>query len=220
MWQQVIEAVKKVKVDCVGSSCPVQVTAQPAELRCVGLGTTAAVFQLKERPEIAVKVFLPSHAAVCREEAEIYTQLGVSPYFPAYYGCGENFLIIGFRPGHNVYDYLVQGLHIPEQVILDVEEGLNYARTQGLNPSDIHLKNIIIHNGRGFLVDVSSYRRVKECKRWQAVRHAYYNYYVELYQPGLAVPSWILEAIRKWYKATEDDLEIGSFAERMLKLFF
>lgn len=220
MWHELLDSITQIKVESAGRSCPVQVTAQAGNLRCVGLGTTAAVFQLKDRPELAVKVFLPSHTHTCKDEGEIYTRLGSSPYFPAFYGRGDNFLVIGYRPGCNVYDYLLQGIRIPEQVILDVEEGLSYARSRGLNPSDIHLKNILIHEDRGYLVDVSSYRRQAECKRWNSLRHAYYNYYLELYQPGLAVPSWMLEAIRTWYKAVESDLDIGGFADSMRKLFF
>lgn len=220
MWNELLDTISQVKVESAGRSYPVQVTAQPENLRCVGLGTTAAVFQFKKRPELAIKVFLPTHITTCRVEGEIYTQLGASPYYPIFYGRRNNFLVIGYRPGLNVYDYLLQGIHIPERVLLDVEEGLAYARSRGLNPSDIHLKNIIIHEGRGYLVDVSSYRRQGDCKRWLSLRHAYYNYYLELYQPGLAVPSWVLEAIRTWYKATEGDLDISGFADRMRRLFF
>jgi hypothetical protein len=101
-----------------------------------------------------------------------------------------------------------------------VEEAIAYARSRGLNPSDIHIKNVLMHKGRGVLVDVSDYRRENECKRWPSLKKAYYDYYQELYKPGMAVPSWLLETIRKWYKATEGEGNIATFAERIIQMFF
>lgn len=212
--------VKDVRVISVSLAEPVQVKAQPDSLRCVGLGTTAAVFQLKERPEIALKVFAPSQLKACQEEVEIYKLLGNSPYFPHFYYEGSNFFAMGYRPGTNLYDCLLQGIFIPDQVITDVDDGLAFARSKGLNPCDVHLKNIIINEGRGFLVDVSAYRRSQICRRWESLRHAYYNYYLDLYQPGLTIPSWVLEAIRTLYKATEFEHDISGFAERIRQMFF
>lgn len=214
------QLVKDVRVISVAASEPVQVKAQPDNLRCVGLGTTAAVFQLKERPEIALKVFIPSQLQACKEEVEIYKLLGNSPYFPPFYYEGSNFFAMGYRPGTNLYDCLLQGIFIPEQVIADVDQALAFARSRGLNPCDVHLKNIIINQGRGYLVDVSAYRKSHQCHRWDSLRHAYYNYYLDLYHPGLTIPSWVLEAIRTWYKATELDHDLPGFAEKIRQMFF
>lgn len=211
---------EQVQVVSTASSQPVRVKSQPDSLRCVGLGTTAAVFQLKDRPEIALKVFIPSQKQACQEEGQIYRLLGSSPFFPAFFGGGSNYLAIGYQPGINVYDCLLRGIFIPEQVVVDVEVALAFARSKGLNPSDVHLKNIIIHKGRGYLVDVSAYRRSRTCHRWETLKHAYYDYYLDLYQPGLTIPSWLLEAIRNWYKATEFDHDLTGFAERIRQMFF
>ena len=199
---------------------PVIVKSHPNNWRCVGVGNSAAVFQPKDSPQLTVKVYAPKYSQICTEEAEIYRILGKSAFFPRFYGKGKNFLLIEYRPGINVYDCLVLGIYIPEQVITDVEAGIAYALSRGLNPSDIHLKNILVHQGRGYLVDVSDYRKVGKCKRWDILKQAYYQNYLELYQPGLTVPSWILETIRKWYKAQENESNISMFAEQAKKLFF
>lgn len=212
--------VRQVEVCSPNPRDPVDVRQHPANWRCVGLGNSAAVFQPKDRPDLAIKVYADRHVHVGAEEAGIYQQLGESPYFPRFYGRGPNFLLIEYKPGRNVYDCLLQGVHIPEQVILDVEEAITYAESRGLTPSDIHVKNVLVHEGRGYLVDVSDYRNQERCQRWDALKKAYYEYYVDLYRPGLTVPSWLLETIRKWYKSNEGEGNLAVFADRIKRMFF
>ncbi len=65
-------------------------------------------------------------------------KLSNSNYYPIYYGEGENYLIISYENGQNLYDCLLNGVHIPFQVINDVDNARLYAFDQGLNPRDIH----------------------------------------------------------------------------------
>lgn len=220
MIDDIARQVERVRIRAVRPRDPVHVEAYPENWRCVGVGTSAAVFQPKERSGLSVKVYAENRTEIAGEEAGIYEQLGESPYFPHYYGSGDNFLVISYRPGHNLYDCLVQGILIPEQVVRDVDDAVAYARGRGLNPADIHIKNIILHEGRGFLVDVSDYRKAVECKRWETLKQVYYDYYTEIYRPGMTVPSWVLETIRKWYKASEGEGDHGAFAERIIRMFF
>lgn len=214
------QLVSQVEVKSPNPRDPVEVSRHPEHWRCVGLGNSAAVFQPKERPDLAIKVYADAHVHVCAEEAGIYEQLGDSPYFPRFYGRGPNFLLIEYKQGRNVYDCLLQGVYIPEQVILDVDEAIAYAESRGLTPSDIHVKNVLVHEGRGYLVDVSDYRNQARVKRWGALKQAYYDYYVDLYRPGRTVPSWLLETIRKWYKSNEGNGSLTAFADRIKKMFF
>ncbi|MBL0388509.1 serine/threonine protein kinase [Tumebacillus sp. ITR2] len=210
-----------VRVRSVNPRDPVHVRTHPDSWRCVGVGNSAAVFQPKDHPELAIKIYAPEFEDVCATEAGIYEQLGDNEFFPRYYGRGEGFLVIEYRPGKNLYDCLVQGVEIPEQAIHDVDTAIAYAQSRGLNPSDIHVKNVLVHNGRGHLVDVSDYRELGDCKRWPDLKSAYYDYYRNLYRPGLTVPSWVLETIRKWYKSPEGgSSNIGTFAERIIRMFF
>lgn len=212
--------IPQVRVHSVNPRDPVIVSTHPDAWRCIGVGNSAAVFQPQEQPDIAVKVYAGDNSAMAAHEAGIYERLGDSEYFPRCYGHGRGYLVMEYRPGRNLYDCLVQGQFIPEQVIRDVDAAIAYARERGLNPSDIHVKNVLVHEGRGYLVDVSDYLNEGTCKRWDTLKKAYYDYYLDLYKPGLGVPSWILETIRKWYKATEGDANITSFAERIKRMFF
>lgn len=210
----------RVRVESKNPRDPVHVIKQPEEWRCVGVGCSAAAFQPRNYPDIVIKVFADKFTHIAHEEAEIYRQLGDSPFFPRFYGKGDNYLVIGFRRGQNVHDCLIQGICIPEQVIQDVEEAIRFARDRGLNPSDIHIKNILVDGGRGYLVDVSDYRRPGECKRWETLKEVYYDYYVKVYRPEMTIPSWLLETIRKWYKTHEGEGNVNTFAERIIKMFF
>jgi len=220
--EQIQRDLDNVRVWSVDPRDPVRVDRHPEGWRCIGVGNTAAVFQAAACPGLAIKVYAEPFADVAREEAAVYEQLGDSPYFPTFHGKGDHFVLIGYRPGVNIYDCLVQGIYIPERVILDVEEAIRYARSRGLTPSDIHVRNVIVHEGRGYLIDVSDYRRQDKIKRWEILKKAYYDYYVDLYRPGRTVPPWILETIRKWYKTAEGEqgANIWPFADRIRRMFF
>ncbi|ASS75539.1 hypothetical protein CIG75_11450 [Tumebacillus algifaecis] len=220
MIEDVQKLVAAVRVRSVNPRDPVDVRAHPDQWRCIGVGNSAAVFQPKDHPQIAIKVYADTHTHIASEEAAIYEQLGDSPYFPHFYERGDHFLVMEYKQGTNLYDCLLQGIHIPEQVIQDVDEAIAYARSRGLNPADIHLKNVLVHEGRGILVDVSDYRKHGACKRWEMLKAAYYDYYLDLYKPGLTVPSWVLETIRKWYKANEGNGDILRFGERIKRMLF
>src|SRR5690606_26217314 len=47
-------------------------------------------------------------------------------------------LVLSYEEGKTLFDCILEGIHIPEQVIQDVEEAREYARSKGLNPRDIH----------------------------------------------------------------------------------
>jgi hypothetical protein len=70
-------------------------------------------------------------------------------------------------------------------------------RKKDLNPRDIHLKNIILQNGRAKLLDVSEYIQPGNDYRWEHLREAYVSYYHLV--DGKSVPFWLIETIRKWY---------------------
>lgn len=73
--------------------------------------------------------------------------------------------------------------------------------------------------GRGFLVDVLIIADLANVKDG-ILKEVYYDYYVKIYRPGMTVPSWLLETIRKWYKANEGEGNIKNFTERIIRMFF
>lgn len=149
----------------------------------------------------------------------MYECLKGSPYFPQYYGSGRNYIAISYEQGETLYDCLVQGIPIPEQVITDVEQARDYVRSLGLNPRDIHLKNVLLQEGRGKVLDVSEYVQEGNDNRWEHLVLVYHNLYPLI--SGVKVPTWILETIKQWYNRIDKaTFIIEEFAQDVMKLFF
>ncbi len=60
-----------------------------------------------------------------------------------------------------LYDAVHKGIKIPKQVILDINQALEYAREQGLTPAMFTGKNVMMEKGRGYVVDVSDFLKTK-----------------------------------------------------------
>ncbi|MFS0647512.1 serine/threonine protein kinase [Siminovitchia sp. 179-K 8D1 HS] len=156
-WKLAEEALKNIKVIGHNNNQPVTILGFAEDLTCVGIGTDAAVFRFDKTPNYVFKVYSGKALKKKEVEKDVYERLKQCCYFPQLYGTGPNYIILSFEQGVTLYDCLLQGIPIPEQVIQDVEEAREFVRSQGLNPRDIHLKNVILQNGRGKVIDVSEY---------------------------------------------------------------
>ncbi|WP_052124158.1 serine/threonine protein kinase [Ureibacillus manganicus] len=192
-----MDSINKVTVTSNPNNEPVSIDGVTSDLKCIGLGTDAAVFYCYNAPNFAFKKYAKGKTIKVTKEAEVYKNLGVSPYFSTCYASYEDFLVVSFEEGLTLFDCLLQGIHIPQQVIFDVENAREYARNKGLNPRDLHLKNILLQNGRAKIIDVSEYLEAENDFRWEYLRKGY-----DLYYPlfnGRKVPIWLVELIRKIY---------------------
>jgi hypothetical protein len=82
-----------------------------------------------------------------------------------------------------------------------VEEALADARSKGLYPHDVHGKNVLMHQGRGYLIDVSDYYIQVEDTKWRDLRKAYDAIYLPfLKDRGWKIPLWVLDGVRKGYR--------------------
>lgn len=185
---------------------------------CVGIGTDAAVFRYIHSPSYAFKIFSNDKIYKINLEVDAYLKLSQSDYYPVYYGKGENFLVISYEQGITLYDCLLKGIHIPKQAIYDVDNAIKYALEKGLNPRDIHLKNIILHQGRAKIVDISEYMKSGNDKRWEYLKEGYTGYYHLI--DGKALPHWIIETVRKWYnQAHSENFNVHNFVKELALLF-
>jgi len=217
-WKLAEPALEQVEVKGNPKNGPVTISSCPGELRCIGIGTDAAVFQFDQAPGYAFKVY--SREAVSKKEIEesVYLQLNGSSYFPQYYGKGENYIVISLEHGVTLYDCLTRGIPIPRQAILDVEDARNYVRLQGLNPRDIHLKNVLLQEGRGKVIDVSEYVKDGNDERWEDLVWCYNQIYPLV--EGKSIPSWMLETIKNWYyQVDKANFILEEFSKQMVQLF-
>lgn len=218
-WKRAEEALKLVEVTGYENNRPVSVIHVPENLRCIGIGTDAAVFYDPTAPEYAYKVYSAQALEKKDVEAGIYDRLAGSRYFARCYGVGPNYLVLSLEQGMTLYDCLLQGVPVPEQAIQDVEEARQFVRSRGLNPRDIHLKNVLLQEGRGKVLDVSEYIQEGNDNRWEHLAWAYQHVYPLI--KGTKVPLWMLEAVTNWYNRIDTaSFGIEDFAKRVSGLFF
>lgn len=196
-WKQAARQLSGITVSANPNNEPVTISGIPTDMRCVGVGTDAAVFQSIAAPDVVFKVYAKEKQAKVETEKAVYEQLGNSHYFPVFHAAADNYIVISYEEGITLFDCLLQGVYVPEQAIQDVEDARAFVRERGLNPRDIHLKNILLQNGRAKIIDVSEYILPGNDFRWEHLKKAYEEYYQLL--EGRPVPFWLLETIRKWY---------------------
>ncbi|BAZ13435.1 hypothetical protein NIES4071_52740 [Calothrix sp. NIES-4071] len=191
----------KVKVESIHPHDPVEVDNLPQPWRLLGRGNYAGVFYHPEYVDIVVKIYAPGRQGF-EEEVEVYSRLGEHPAFSQCYYAKPNFLVLKRLPGTTLYDCIQRGMGIPKRVIEDVDEALEYAVSRGLYPHDIHARNVMMYEGRGYVVDISDFLHQETCSKWENFKKAYYWLYRPLLCPlGLRVPYFLLDIIRKGYRA-------------------
>jgi hypothetical protein len=70
-----------------------------------------------------------------------------------------------------------------------------------LHPHDIHGRNVMMHEGRGFVVDVSDFLHEETCSKWNNLKKAYYWLYRPFFSPiKLGIPYFLLDIVRRSYR--------------------
>ena len=196
-WILADRHLSKISISSNPNNEPVSIHGYSDHLRCIGIGTDAAVFQSTDVSSYVFKMYADDKIPKVQIERKVYKTLGDSPYFSTCFGYKDNYLVLNFEEGITLYDCLLQGIPIPKQVIEDVDQARKYVRQKGLNPRDIHLKNILLQNGRAKIIDVSEYVQQGNDFRWEHLKKAYDQYYPLI--EGKPVPLQLIETIRKRY---------------------
>lgn len=200
-WNSIQPLVNQVKVISTPGNKPVSLSELPKELELVGTGTDAAVLRHVSLPDVVFKVFAEERKKVLKDEWQVYRRLKGLPFFPVCYGCTDHFLVLSFEPGITLYDCLVKGIPIKEEVLDQVEQIREEVRNRGLNPRDIHLKNIILQEDRVKLLDVSEYMKPGDDHRWDDLVQAYKLFYSMI--PRKKLPVQLIEQIKEAYMNRE-----------------
>jgi len=180
---------------------PVRVENLPCPWAVVGCGNYAAVFLHPDHPSLVVKVYAQGREQGIALEAEVYRRIGRHPALSECFHVGSNYLVLRRLYGVTLYDCVRQGITIPAQAIADIDAALSYARQRGLYPHDVHGRNLMLHQGRGFLVDLSDFLNPEPCRAWQDLRLAYRWLYRPLIAPlRLRLPGPLLNATRRCYR--------------------
>ncbi|MBD3881837.1 serine/threonine protein kinase [Phormidium tenue FACHB-886] len=194
------ELLPVIQIRSVNPHDPVEVGSVPSSWRLLGAGNYAAVVYHIDYPAFVVKLYAANRSGF-EEEVEVYRRLGHHPAFSQCLYAKNGFLILRRLHGVTLYDCLNRGLAIPKQVIQDVDRALEYARSRGLHPHDIHGRNVMMHQGRGLVVDVSDFLKEEPCTKWRDLKLAYYWFYRPFLMPlRLRVPYSLLDQVRRGYR--------------------
>ncbi|MGB7416064.1 MAG: serine/threonine protein kinase [Thermosynechococcaceae cyanobacterium] len=175
------ELLPRLQLESVDPHNPVMVHYLPIPWRLIGTGNYAAVVAHPDFPNLVVKIYAPGRPGF-EAEVEVYRRLGQHPAFSQCFHAEKGFLVLKRLQGVTLYECMHQGLKIPPQVIREIDEALDYARTMGLNPHDVHGKNLMMDQGEGLVVDVSDFLKPESCSAWADLKRAYYF----LYRPFLS----------------------------------
>ena len=147
-----------------------KVHSYPDQFVWIGQGRSAVAFKIEQTNQV-VKVFYPKYKHLSQIEADVYRRLSNHDLFPELYGVGEGFLVLEYVAGQTLYDCLIQGVSITEEMVEQVDFAMQYARSQGLNPSDTHLKNILLtEEGAIKVIDVVRFTQEEECPHWDDLK--------------------------------------------------
>lgn len=194
------ELLPQLRVESVSADDPVVVHHAPAPWRVLGRGNYAAVLYHPDHPELVVKVYAPGRPGV-EAEREVYRRLGRHPAYSECLYSEDGFLVLRRLHGVTLYDAVHRGLPIPERVIRDIDQALDYARGRGLHPHDVHGRNVMMHEGRGLVVDVSDFLRDEDCTKWKDLKKAYYRVYRPVFMRlRVRVPYFVLDLVRLGYR--------------------
>jgi hypothetical protein len=194
------ELLTKITLESISPFDPIIVENRSTTWKTVGSGNYAAVFFHEVQPEWVVKVY-GRNPEELKKEIDVYKKLGVHEAFSTLYGYGNQFLILKKLEGTTLFNALIKGIYIPETVIQDIDKALTYAKSVGLNPYDVHGKNVVINKGRGYIVDISDFYKDGYCSKWDDLKKAYYKIYkpfVGKYHPP--IPFSVVDGIRKGYR--------------------
>ncbi|MFB5661860.1 protein kinase family protein [Alteribacillus sp. HJP-4] len=183
----------------VGKGSRTWLVSKDDQLDLIGKGRSAFAFRIRGTNKV-LKLFFPEYEHIAAEESEIYAALEGLPFYPELYGTGKNFIVLEFVDGHTLFECLRFGLPVSETDLEQVDQALDLARRKGLNPSDIHLRNILItRQGTVKIIDVARYRQTKECSQWDDLKNAFTRFYKKRYCPK-RIPALFLHLIAAMYK--------------------
>ncbi|MFC4735922.1 protein kinase family protein [Bacillus daqingensis] len=175
------------------------VLACDSRLIPIGTGRSASAFRIQDSNTV-MKVYYPDSLHIAEEEAAIYRKLEQVSFFPTLHDAGTNYIVMDYVEGRTFFQCLTGGEKISAKSITDVDQALREVRRLELNPSDIHLHNLILTpDGSVKMIDPARFNQEKNCTQWDDLRAAYYKYYSKKLFPK-RIPAVLLESVRALYQ--------------------
>src|SRR5699024_10160240 len=116
-WHKAVDSLSEIAVFSNPNNEPVTISGNTNDLKCVGVGTDAAVFQPLNALSFVFKKYAKDKASKVQAEAKVYQILGDSPFFSTCFASSDEYLVLNYEEGKTLFDCILQGIHIPKQVI-------------------------------------------------------------------------------------------------------
>jgi predicted Ser/Thr protein kinase len=194
------ELVNNIQIISIDPYDPVIVTNIPKGWNLLGKGNFAAVFTHASLDGKVVKIYAENRDGI-KEEIQVYKKLGDHHSYSKLVEYGDRYLVLKKLEGITLFQAFRDGVYVPKTVIEDIDNAIEHAKQRGLNPTDIHGKNVIMKDGKGYIVDVSDFLKSYTCPKWKHFKKMYFLFYIPLFKKmHFALPFWLLERIRKAYQ--------------------
>jgi hypothetical protein len=165
----------------------------------IGTGRSACAFRINGTGRV-LKVYYPDFHHIAEEEADIYRKLHEIPHFPVLHDAGVNYIVVDYIEGRTFFQCLTGGAPIRESFITEVDKALQEVRHRKMNPSDIHLHNLILTpDGQVKIIDPARFNQQKKCTQWDDLKTAYRKLYSKKLFPK-KIPAFLLVSISTLYK--------------------
>ncbi|GAK09841.1 protein kinase family protein [Geomicrobium sp. JCM 19038] len=157
------------------------------------------MFKIKEEKRV-VKVYFPPFKHLAKNEQINYMKVEGDSRYPKLYEVGRNYIVLDFIEGKTFFQCLQEGVPILPEHVKQVDDALHSARERGLNPSDIHLHNLIItKHGDVCIIDIARFSQSKQCEQWNDLKSGYYKHYHKAYFPS-KLPKWLMNVVAALYR--------------------
>lgn len=168
-------------------------------LTLIGIGRSAYAFRI-DGSDLVMKVFYDEFRSLAKKETRIYRKLDGLGFFPLIHASGEGYFVMDYVAGNTFFDCLSKGIIVEEAHIHKVDEALESVRKRGLNPSDVHLRNIILTPDKQVkIIDVARFEQTITCMQWRDLKRSYFKWYKKRFFPR-KWPKFILNTIAACYK--------------------
>ncbi|GAF11430.1 serine/threonine protein kinases [Bacillus sp. JCM 19045] len=169
------------------------------DLTFLGMGRSAVVFKLKHEPRV-IKVFYPPFEQTAVQEKQNYDKVQGIRFYPKIYESGPNYLVMDFIAGKTFFQCLAEGIPLKDSYVKQVDTALVEARNKGLNPSDIHLHNLLVmSDDQVRIIDIARFSQTKRCQQWHDLKKGYQMHYHRFYFPK-KVPKWLMNGVAWFYQ--------------------
>lgn len=185
----------------------VKVSNIPINWHVLGTGNYAAVLFHDDFPEYAVKVYrrtsnkYKNKSQGINDEVLVYQKLNSFKrnFFAQlhHYDYERKYIIIDRIEGITLYECLRRGIKIPDEVINQVDNAIEYLKSLNLSPHDIHFKNIITLDKTAKIIDVSDFLNFEYCPLWDHSKK-FYSFYNKIHI--FPIPAFLLNIGKNFYK--------------------